>query len=367
MPVNLPRGAHGRYAFRIPLTRNGENPSNGSLHTNSFRFCRELGVPWNVHCNRKRLQGREQGRNDMLKTIRGWICALALLLGMAGMREAAATVVVDIEGNVAHAQISLQGTNGVTYDGDVTITFDSPLNLTAESLNLTAQLVDPNDPTLRLRLPNLLGIPSVSIDPAFPVMITVEPPGTLQLFTSSFDGPEDGSGILSFINTYEFELHTHDLPCSADSPYRLFKAPLDGNFNDVTSAVVAGSVRMRGRGGAFSQFLPINDPRAPLVLALQKILDLDTRILVAALDDLLRGDLLGLLGKVNALLLLDIDAAIAALDDLIGTINADAGTEIANVWNALHDVTNDAGEMLSLAETLRFTLVRLQGTTDLCQ
>ncbi len=70
---------------------------------------------------------------------------------------------------------------------------------------------------------------------------------------------------------------------------------------------------------------------------------------------------------MNALLLLDLGAAITALDELISTINADAGTEIANIWNAQHSVTNDAGEMLSLAQSLRFTLVQLQGTTPLCQ
>ncbi|HEY0230971.1 MAG TPA: DUF6689 family protein, partial [Dokdonella sp.] len=192
----------------------------------------------------------------MLKTLRGLSFGLACLLASAGMRQAAATVVVSIDGNVAHADISLADQAGHTYEADVTITFDSPLNLTADSLNLTAQLVDPNDPSLIVRLPHLLFIPLVSIDPAFPMMITVEPPPTPHLFSSAFDGPEDGTGILSFINTYEFELHTHALACTPDSPYRLFKAPLGGDFDDITSDVASGSVRMRGRGGAFSQFLP---------------------------------------------------------------------------------------------------------------
>jgi hypothetical protein len=37
-----------------------------------------------------------------------------------------------------------------------------------------------------------------------------------------------------------------------------------------------------------------------------------------------------------------------------------SGVDIADVWNSNHLVTSDAGDMLSLAQTLRFTLVRLQ-------
>jgi len=303
----------------------------------------------------------------MLKTLHGLTLGLACLLAVFGMRQAAADVIVSVEGNVATAQILLEDGGGNYYQADATITFDSPVNLTRESLNLTAEVVDPEDPGLTVRLPlNLLGAP-VRVDPAFPVMITVEPPATPHLFTSSFDGPEDGTGVLSFTNTYEIEIHTHELVCTPDSQYRLFKAPLGGNFDDVTSELAMGSVRMRGRGGAFSQFLPVIDPRAAFGVATGKILVLNLRIVVAALSDLLRGDLLALLGKVNALLILDVGAAIVALDELISTISADAGTEIANVWNALHSVINDAGEMLSLAETLRFSLVQLQGTTPLCQ
>lgn len=280
---------------------------------------------------------------------------------------AQAAVVVTIDGNIAHADISLDNGVGTTYSAEVTITFDTAINLDANRLNLTAELVDPNATSLKSRLPGctlLVDPPNcMFMDPAFPMLITVEPPDGGWLFTAGFDNSENGTGDLSFLNTYEFEIHTHALSYTQNSPYRLFKAPVGGAFGDVTSDVLSGSVRTRGRGGAFSQFIIVSDTRMPLTVALGKIVALDTRILVASLSDLLRGDLLGLLSQVNTLILLDVGAAIETLDSLIAEINLHAGVDIANVWRAEHDVVNDAGEMLSLAQTLRFSLVRLQGST----
>jgi hypothetical protein len=301
----------------------------------------------------------------MLKIGRG--AALALLCATACTfgDPALAGVVVTIDGNTAHAQISLDNGVGTTYDAEVTITFDSAQNLEVGSLNLTAELVDPADPALVSRLPGCLLLVDppncMFVDPSFPMLITVEPPDFAWLFKAGFENGENGAGDLSFLNTYEFEVHTHDLVYTQNSPYRLFKAPIGGMFGDVTDDVLSGSVRTRGRGGAFSQFLVVSDTRQTLTVALGKVVALDARILAAALSDLLRGDLLGLLGQVNTLILLDVGAAIETLDSLIAEINLHAGVDIANVWRAEHDVTNDAGEMLSLAQTLRFSLVRLQG------
>ena len=294
---------------------------------------------------------------------RRWMIAMGASLLLGALAPAAwAQVSVTIDGNTAVATISLDG-NGTTYEADVTIVFDTPLNLSAQSLNLTVELVDPAQIQARLpqdQCPILLGPPCVTVDPSFPVMITVEPPVLPWLFASGFDNSEDGSGSLSFINTYAFEVHTHDLTYTTDSPYRLFKAPLGGNFYDITNDVLEGSVRARGRGPAFSQFLVVSDVRSTCGVALGKIVELDLRILAAAISDGLRGDLLALLTKVQTLLFIDLDAAIASLDALIADIDAHAGTDIANVWRAERDLVNDAGEMNTQAKTLRFTLVRAQ-------
>ena len=306
---------------------------------------------------------------------------LAGILCLALATSATAQVVVTVDGDTAYATISLTDSSGVTYDADVTIVFDSPRHLTPRALNLTAQLIDPDDINPRLEtdqygnsncyslLPPPLGTPICpTVDPAFPVMITVEPIVLPWLFSSGFDdGSVAGGGTFSFLNTYQFDVHTHDLVYADRSPYRLFKAQIGGDFHDVTNDVMPGSVRVRGRGGEFSEFVVASDPRSNASLlaaqsvSLEKILELDTRILAAIISDGLRLDLLDLLAQVNALLLVDLTGALAALDSLIDLIHLDAGSDIANVWSADHSVVNDAGGMDELAQTLRFSMLLQQG------
>jgi hypothetical protein len=298
---------------------------------------------------------------------RGLISAFVGAAGLALATAAPAQVVVTVDGDTAYATISLTDDNGTTYGADVTIVFDTPQNLTPAALNLTATIIDPDDINPRLAFDQygasncdlLLGCPTV--DPAFPVKITVEPIVIPWLFASGFDGGDSGGGVFSFVNTYQFDLHTHDLAYVNGSPYRLFKAPVGGNFHDVTNDVMAGSMRARGRGGAFSEFVIASDPRLPLTASLQKIVELNVRILASILSDGLQLDLINLLVQVNALLLIDITGALAALDNLIDLIDLNAGSEIANVWSADHSVVNDAGEMDELARTLKFSMLRQQG------
>ncbi len=293
--------------------------------------------------------------------------ALAGILCLAMATSASAQVVVTVDGDTAYATISLTDGNGVTYDADVTIVFDTPQHLTPRSLNLTAELVDPAQIDARLAsTDNCIGAVCPLIDPNFPVMITVEPIDFPLIFSNSSRKGQGHSVDLSFLNTYQFDVHTHDLIYQQGSLYRLFKAPVGGDFHDVTNDVMPGSVRVRGRGGAFSQFVVASDPRydvlgGPLLVTTGKIAALNLRILSAALSDGLRLDLLDLLAQVDALLLVDLVGAIATLDELIGVIDENAGTNIANVWTAQRNVVNDAGEMDELADTLRFSMMRMLG------
>jgi hypothetical protein len=297
------------------------------------------------------------------------LALLASAGAVLGGRAADAQVSVSIAGNQAIAQIALpEGNPSVT--AQVTITFDTPVNLSADELNVSAELVDPNDAALKARLPGCLLVDCVAVDPAFPLLVTVEPLAVPWLFRSGFEDTDSASGLLGFLNTYEIEIHTSNLDCSAaasgapclTTAYRLFKAPVGGNFLDYTDAIDKGSVRARGRDGAFSQFLIAADTRPTLTVELDKALRLEARILVATLDDLLSGDLVATLNAVQLAVLVQLDyaTAIAQLDTLIATVQAHAGVDIANVWSADHGVVNDAGEILGLAQTLRYTLVRLQ-------
>jgi len=284
--------------------------------------------------------------------------ATAFLVAAAAV-SCHAGVIVTTSGNIATADISLSsGAN--TYTAQVTITFDTVANLTAAELGLTADLIDPNDPILLARFPPC-AVGCVTIDPNFPVMITVEPLNLPWLFASGFDQDDPPSANLSFTNTYEVEVHTDALSYVAWSPYRLFKGPVNGALNDITEDVLAGSVRARGRGGSFSQFLLVSDLRLSSTVESLKESDLQARILAASLDSALRTELLTLLAaSQTAVAASDYTTAIADLDQLIATIQAHAGIDVANVWNSERNLTNDAGEMLALAQTLRFTLVRLQ-------
>jgi hypothetical protein len=197
-------------------------------------------------------------------------------------------------------------------------------------------------------------------------MITVEPITLPWLFTSGFDGGDSGDGVFSFLNNYQLEIHTHSLEYTDRSPYRVFKAPIGGNFHDITTETAPGSMRARGRGGAFSQFVVANDPRSnvgggALAVSLQKLGELNTRILAAALSDGLRLDLIGLVVQIDTLILVDLTGALALVDSLIDLLDLNAGTDIANVWRADHTVVNDAGEMQELAQTLRFSMRLQQG------
>ncbi len=288
-----------------------------------------------------------------------WFARALLVFGFVAA-SAHAQVVVVVEGDLARASIELADDQGVVYSADATIQFDTPLNLAPQTLNLTASLVDPLDPALAARLPA-----GLVVDPAFPVLVTVEPPVVSWLFRSGFDGGPLPIESLSFRNAYRIEIHTHDLVYTPGSPYRLLKAPLGGAFADVTEDVLPGSTRARGRGGAFSEFIVAADSRAPLLVALDKLVALDARLLAAVLGDTLRLDLVALLAQVHVAVLVPIVGcgnALLPLDDFLGEIAAHAGVDIANLWRAERDLANDAGELESLAWTLRFSLLGCAGT-----
>jgi hypothetical protein len=273
----------------------------------------------------------------------------ALLSGMFFVGASEAGVVVSTGSNSAIADISLAAGNH-NYSAQVIITFSGAQNLNPTELNLSAQLVDPADPGLLARLPACVAPLQgcVTIDPNFPVLITVEP---LNLAT----------GNLSFLNSYTIEVHTSNLIYTPYSRYRLDKAPISGSFSDISTAIDSGSVRARGSGGTFSQFLVVADTRPSLTVEANKNLNLQQRILSSALDSGLHDQMLDLLGDVSAAVSPgNYTVAISHLDELINVVQANAGTHIANVWNSNRLLANDAGDLLSLAQTLRYTLVRLQ-------
>ena len=263
--------------------------------------------------------------------------ALALCLLLFGTFSFAhADVTVNVSGNTATATIVLPGDVGA----DLTLSFDSAQNLSAPNLGITAQLVNVNASGLLARLPDSL---LDSVPAAFPVLITIEP-----------------SGDFSFTNSYLLSVHTHNLSYAPGTPLRLFKAPLGGNFVDITEDVLPGSVDTRGREGGFSQFLIVADLRPNSVVAAGKFSALNTRIANAAMPTLLRSQLNATLASAQtAFNANDYVTAISYVDSFRSQVQAAAGTDLANVWRAARDLDNTAGSLDGMASTLRFTLARL--------
>lgn len=219
---------------------------------------------------------------------------------------------------------------------DLQLDFDDSSGLSAASLGLGAQLVTVNAPALLSRLPS--GLVSVPTD--LPLLITVEPPAL---------------GGLAFERRVHVEVHTHALPYTAGSRLRLFKAPLNGAFRDITSAVEPGSVRTRGTTGGFSQFVVALDLRPTDAVVAEKIQFLrDQAGLLAASE---QAPLLAMLdGIEDAVEVEDFAAANALVDAMRSRVSARAGTHIPDDWRATRDVANIAGELLSGLDTLAFSI-----------
>ena len=227
---------------------------------------------------------------------------------------------------------------------DLTLTFDDASGLSASSLGINAQLVNLSDPGLLARLPGALAQP----DTLFPMLITIEPPN---------------AGGLAFHRTVRVEVHTHALVYSAGTSYRLFKAPLGGNFRDITDEVAPGSVRARGTTGGFSQFLILADVRPTSSVVASKVAALRTRI--ATLPSAERPAFDAYLDAAETAVANQAWAdAIAAIDSLRARAAERAGNPLTDQWLATRNGDNQAGDLIAGAATLRFSVGYLRDYGD---
>lgn len=271
-------------------------------------------------------------------------CTAALALAAA--QAQAAVVVTIVGGDKAKADITLPKPGGGDYVAEFEIQFENPQNLTVACLGLDADVLDASEiADIQSRMPP----PGTqTVDAAFPVRVTVEPPS--------------GCG-LQFDDDVHVEYHADDLVYTGFSPYRLMKAPIGLGFRDVTGGVLSGSVRARGSGGSFSEFVIAKAAVQNYAgEAAQAYDDLEAR-----LDDPAIG--------LSAQLTLQADLAvsraafdassyaqaIAYLDDLDLHCAALGGPALPNVWRSARDLVNAEGETVSLSGHLKFLLGRLDG------
>lgn len=263
--------------------------------------------------------------------------AVALLAGSSAAAAQSLPVLVDVAGNIATVQVG----NPASPIAELTLTFDDVSGLSASSLGVSASLVDVSDPTLLARLPDLrLTRPESS----FPLLITIEPPAT---------------GGLSFRRSVHVEVHTHALTYALGSPYRLLKAPIGGNFRDITDEIAPGSVRARGTTGGFSQFLVLTDLRKTDDVIVAKLAWLRARVggLPADEQPAFNAQLDAVEAGVGSG---DFASAIGALDAFRASAVARAGHGLLDEWRATRDADNQAGELIAGAATLTFSVAYLR-------
>jgi len=219
---------------------------------------------------------------------------------------------------------------------DLSIRFDDATGLSAANLGITAQTISISNPALLARLPGSL----TSIPGALPLLITVEPPV---------------AGGLVQKRVTHVELHTHALAYVSGSPLRLFKAPLNGNFRDITESVQPGSVRTRGTTPGWSQFIVIVDLRPTSTVIADKIAYLRTELNLLPLSEAtpLRNYLTTAEAAIAAG---NYDDATVAVDAFIARVASRSGTYIPDTWRSARDLHNSAGELLSGANTLQFSI-----------
>jgi hypothetical protein len=261
-----------------------------------------------------------------------WI--VAAVLAAPSMAGAGGIVNIVIDGSTVEAEVQLLGGIGA----GLTLGFDNVVGLSPSALGLSASIVSPLNFGLRSRLPK----GSTGIPITFPVLIRVEPPPT---------------SPLSFSGAATFELHTHNLPYLPLSPLRLFKAPLGGDFVDVTAFNGMGSYRVGGSTGGFSEFLIALDTRPVTTVIVHKFGLLQDVLDDCDLDPAVDGPLQD---EINDAWLdysaQDFAAAAQDMEDIVDLVEANAGTSIPDVWRATGDLTNCAGTLIERAATLRFSL-----------
>ncbi|HET8819720.1 MAG TPA: DUF6689 family protein [Xanthomonadaceae bacterium] len=282
---------------------------------------------------------------------RALLLAAVLLVGVGSLIAAGAAraqlvdqlvpqvlpVTVEASGDTATVEVKLLSLELA----DLTLSFDDATGLSASSLGVTAELLDPTATSLLARLPDAQ---LNQLAGAFPLLVTIEPPA---------------SGGLSFDRTVRVEIHTHLLAYAPGSSYRLFKAPLGGEFRDITDEVASGSVRARGTTGGFSQFLILADLRETGAVIASKVDWLRNRIdLLPAGEQVAFG---GYLDTVEAAVASGNYAdAVTALDLFRARAASRAGNQLDATWQPGGTQENHAGELISGAATLRFSVAYLR-------
>jgi hypothetical protein len=280
---------------------------------------------------------------------------IALLMGASLLTASASAaiagdsvVVTIVDGRTAKADITLVNPNGGHYTAEFELEFEAQglQNLTAACLGITADVLDAAEiANVNTRLPHS---DHQHVDTNFPVRVTVEPPANCGL---------------TFQDHYDATFETEDLVYTADGPYRLMKASLGGPFHDITSSVTQGSVRSRGRTGAFSEFVIVADSNPTYTFDCEYVYStLQARIDASSMSPTARQaltvDLAISRAAYEARNYADAVARLAIFEQHCVEY---AGAALPNVWRSQRDLDNVEGDLVGNTGSLRFMMGRLSG------
>jgi hypothetical protein len=144
----------------------------------------------------------------------------------------------------------------------------------------------------------------------------------------------------------------------------MVKAPIGGQFHYVTGAVTAGSVRVRGRTGGFSEFIMISDAQPNYSTDCRdEYTNLDTRLRSAPMSPTARRaletDLAVSRAAYEASNFAEAIARLSAFDAHCVEYGGDA---LPNRWRSARDLDNVEGDLVGHTDNLRFMMGRLSGS-----
>lgn len=277
------------------------------------------------------------------KTVVQRVAALFLILLCGSASSSTAAILNPV---VGEAELSARVFFLDLVDAQVTVSFEEVEGLSLESLGLSAQLVTLTDPSFTSRLP--AGVSTVS---ALPIKLVIDPPA---------------NGGLSFrgLPTVTFETELPSYPVG--TPLRMFAGEPGGPFRDVTASEQEpeeeweGSYRSGGSKPQFAgEYVFILDHRLVDEVILDKLIWLEDTLEEhqTLIDPPVHLDLSDRIIELRQEIEDgEIGQALQELDAFVLMVRERSGTSIPNHWRAARDLINVAGDLRSIAATLRYSL-----------
>lgn len=239
--------------------------------------------------------------------------------------------------NKISADVNVNG-----YDLQLSIGFAQAIGLNPANVEVSIQVINPNDHHILNRLPDRYRTAALG---EFPLMISVK--------------PRKDRGF-AFTGEAQIELYTTSIDF-ADN-IRLFRSHDGGTFEDITSMTAPGSLRARGSAGTFSDFILLADNRDAEQVAVDKAVTLANYLQahIAEFDTSFGNEVLALSRNVaNHVNGGRYQAAVSNLNAMLRAVERSNADALPNIWRSSDDIVNVQGEVLTKGRSLRFTLTEL--------